>query len=107
VGAFPRPQRARVLWYGIDDHAGRLDELAGRVSSAAGLPEQDAFRPHLTLARSRNDQGSDARPLLAAARPPRASLPVTELVLYRSHLGSGPPRYEALRRVALGAAVTA
>jgi 2'-5' RNA ligase len=107
VGAFPGAQRARVLWYGIDDRDGRLRDVASRVSIAVGLPAPQTFQPHLTLARSRAERGGDARSLLVAAEPPRASLPITELVLYRSHLSRVPARYEALSRYQLGAAVPA
>jgi 2'-5' RNA ligase len=107
VGAFPRPERARVLWYGIGDRDGRLRDVASRVSIAVGLPVAQTFQPHLTLARSRAERGSDARSVLAAAEPPRGNLPIAELVLYRSHLSRGPARYEALSRYPLGAAVPA
>ena len=107
VGAFPGAQRARVLWYGIDDPDGRLRDVASRASIAVGLPVAQTFQPHLTLARSRAERGTDARSVLAAAEPPRGNLPIMELVLYRSHLSRGPARYEALSRYALGAAVPA
>ncbi|GAB2814784.1 RNA 2',3'-cyclic phosphodiesterase [Actinocorallia aurea] len=61
AGAFPArsPGRAKVLWTGVDGDLAELEELAGRCADAgarAGLkpPEHDrGFRPHLTLARSR------------------------------------------------------
>jgi 2'-5' RNA ligase len=40
--------------------------------------------------------------LRAAATGWRTSFTAGELVLFRSHLGGGPPRYEAVRRVPLG-----
>jgi 2'-5' RNA ligase len=107
LGAFPSRESARVLWYGIADPDRRLGGVASRVSSAVGLPIPQTFQPHLTLARTRAERGSDARSLLAADEPPGASVPITELILNRSHLGSGPAQYEALRRVALAASVTA
>jgi 2'-5' RNA ligase len=101
VGAFPSRGRARVLWYGIADPRGELRRLAGAVAVAVGLPPEDRFRGHVTLARARDRFGIDASDLVA--RPaPEAMLSVDRLVLFRSRLGRGPARYEALATVALG-----
>jgi RNA 2',3'-cyclic 3'-phosphodiesterase len=55
IGAFPKPERARILWAGARDPAGRLADLAERVDRAAvklGFePEARAFHPHVTIAR--------------------------------------------------------
>jgi len=103
-GAFPRPARARVAWLGLVAGTEPLAELAAAVEAAvrrAGLPaEHRPFSPHLTLARLRDPQ--DVRAALAALPPFEAVVPVHEVVLHRSHLGAGPPRYEAVRRFALG-----
>jgi 2'-5' RNA ligase len=101
LGAFPSQARARALWYGFDDPGRRLRQLADRVAPAVGLPRDDRFRPHLTLARARDRRGTDASTVLAAAAP-SAELPVDRLVLYRSHRGRGPARYEALATATLG-----
>ncbi len=95
LGAFPSRGRARVLWYGIADPDGRLRRLARVVRSAVGLPEDDRFRGHLTLARARDRLGTDATALVGVVAP-AVGLAVDRLVLYRSHLGRGPARYEAL-----------
>jgi RNA 2',3'-cyclic 3'-phosphodiesterase len=102
-GAFPRPPRAAVLWLGFSDGAIELARLAERVETAvrvAGLPtEKRAFRPHLTLSRLRPPR--DVGPLLENLPPFPGSLLVREVTLFRSHLGSGPPRYEPLARFPL------
>jgi RNA 2',3'-cyclic 3'-phosphodiesterase len=95
LGAFPSRGRARVMWYGLADPDGRLRRLAGAVRAALGLPQDDRFRGHLTLARSRGRTGTDAR-ALAEMPCPASRLDVDRLVLYRSHLGRGPARYEDL-----------
>jgi RNA 2',3'-cyclic 3'-phosphodiesterase len=97
------PRRARVLCAALADPDGGLAALQQRVSDgleAAGLytPEKRPFRAHATVARLR-----------AGARSPR-DLPdglvleplefhADAVTLYRSRLGRGGARYEALHRV--------
>ena len=57
-GAFPRPQRARVLWLGWGTGSGAVEGLQARL--AKGLREDGIdlearrFHPHVTLARARS-----------------------------------------------------
>lgn len=100
AGAFPGAARARVLWAGLDGDKAALGRLAASVAAAAaraGACPPDAgrrFRPHITMARSR--EPADLRPLLASLADLRGS-PWTagQLHLIRSHLGPDP-RYETL-----------
>jgi 2'-5' RNA ligase len=104
LGAFPSRGRARVVWYRIADLDGRLRRLAAGVQAAVGLPPEARFRGHLTLGRARDRFGTDASALLDRAEGPASRLKVDRLVLYRSHLGRGPARYEALSSAPLGGA---
>ncbi len=107
VGAFPSPRRARVLWVGLEDPAGRLAAIAGDLDAALAedfRPERRAFTPHLTVARfdppvplEEDLPGIDVR-----SRP----FAVEHLVLYRSHLQRPAPVYEALSTAPLGATPT-
>jgi RNA 2',3'-cyclic 3'-phosphodiesterase len=104
AGAFPPAGRPRALWLGITEGAGTLAELAAALDRALadrGWPSDDRpYRPHLTVART------DAAPiaggtataaaLAAAASGWRVSFDADRVVVYRSHLGGGPPRYEPL-----------
>jgi 2'-5' RNA ligase len=96
LGAFPRPRRANVLWLGVDQGEQAAERLAAVVEEAveaAGFPPEDRpFRCHLTLSRIRPDQ--DATAVLDAVPPLGLAMPVNRVVLYRSHLGPGGPRYE-------------
>jgi RNA 2',3'-cyclic 3'-phosphodiesterase len=112
LGAFPNPRRARILWLGVDEGAERFRALARVIEDAAraiGFPaEQRDFTPHLTL--SRIDPPTSVVSLLASgvrsgsARTSRGrtgksaqpAMRVASIVLYRSVLGGGPPRYEEL-----------
>jgi len=103
VGAFPSRRDVRVLWYGVTDRSRRLAELAVEVRNAMGLKESAPFRAHLTLARARGDRGNPLAPAIRDAEFPTGVLSVDRLVLFRGHLGSGPPRYESLVEAALAA----
>ena len=106
IGAFPSRSRARVLWYGIQDAEHRLADLARLVRTSTGTDAAAPFRPHVTLARARDRRGSPL-PTLPVERLPAAEVPVTGVVLMRSHLGGGPSRYEALAEIPLLALVAA
>lgn len=104
LGAFPRSERATVLWLGVERGEGEVRALAERVEGAleaAGVPpEERPFHPHLTLSRIRPHQ--DVRPLVGEVGAFPLRQPVEEVVLFRSHLGRGPARYEAMERFPLG-----
>jgi 2'-5' RNA ligase len=93
---FPSLGRAHVLVLECDGADARLAELAARAEQAAEASgvarEERAFRPHLTLARSRKD--FDARKI-AARIPPRPLGLAGRLVLFES----ADSRYVALDAV--------
>lgn len=98
-----RPRHPHVLTVAISDPAGALAALHGRLeaqlATAIGRePERRAFRPHVTVARVR--RGARIRPVsLDGPEPVRFG--AEAVTLLRSHLGAGPPRYEAVARVPL------
>ena len=103
TGAFPRPGAALSVWVGIDDPDHRLRDLAASVQAAVFEPEQRRpLRGHLTLGRSRARRGEPLAGWIAGHGVTPATLPVEAVVLYSSHLGRGPARYEPLREVRLG-----
>ncbi|MEA2652046.1 MAG: 2,3-cyclic 3-phosphodiesterase [Chloroflexota bacterium] len=101
LGAFPTPASARIAWYGVDDPEGRIAALAADVDGAIGLDTSRPLRPHLTLARVRR-QPVDLRSWLASASAPEGEVVADRIQLVRSHLGSGPARYETLATMKLG-----
>ena len=103
LGAFPSPRRARVLWYGVEDPAGKLGALARDLRSVLGGEVTELFRPHLTLARARR-QPVSLTPWLADASAPEGELMIDRLALMRSHLEGGPARYEIVGSASLRAA---
>ena len=106
IGAFPSPNRARVLWAGLeDDPSGRFAEVVKQLDDALEEhfePEQREFTPHLTVARLVPPRRlSEFAPALAGLATPSDAFPVEELVLYRSHLSPRGATYEPLVRVPL------
>lgn len=103
LGAFPRPQRAAVLWLGVEDGADSLTSLAEVCETAAqsaGLsPEERPFHPHLTLSRIRPHQDVHATIEAVDRFPLRQD--VDHLTLFRSHLKRGGAEYEAVDRIDL------
>lgn len=104
LGAFPRPERAAVIWVGVASGAPELVTLARRVEQcvrdAGFAAEHRPFSAHLTLSRLRPP--ANVAPLLARPTGAPIRMRVREVVLYRSHLGGGPARYEAVARYPLG-----
>lgn len=105
--------RGRALWAGADGDLKALRLLADRTEAAArkaGVPmgEHRPYKPHLTVARSR--EPVDVRPHVETlAAFTSRTWTVSELTLVRSNLPrSGvpgeQPRYETVARWALGAA---
>jgi 2'-5' RNA ligase len=106
-GAFPGPGRPRVLWLGVTEGAYGLGDLTRSLEdhlAAAGWPRDERpFRAHLTLARSDGVAAgpATARALIAASEGFVAEWTADRLLLFESHTGGGPARYEALSEVIL------
>jgi 2'-5' RNA ligase len=97
------PRRPHVLTVEVVDAEGALHTLHERVVAAlvdaiGYEPEGRRFRPHVTVARVRRGAAPRRGGL---PDPPRASFAGEAVVLFRSWLGGGPARYEALERVVL------
>ncbi|EPH45904.1 hypothetical protein STRAU_1035 [Streptomyces aurantiacus JA 4570] len=101
----------RALWAGAGGAVAELRILAGRADAAARkagltMEEHRAYRPHLTLARSRGE--ADFRPYVEALTAFEGTpWTVPELSLIRSSLPTSGvpgerPRYEVVGRWALG-----
>lgn len=97
VGAFPRPDKATVLWVGVDSE--QLLELAEAVEelvTSIGLaPDERPFRPHLTLSRVRPPQ--DLSDLIDVDWG-RLRLTVDRLTLFQSQEQAGGVSYRPLER---------
>jgi 2'-5' RNA ligase len=109
AGSFPEARKPRALWLGIERGAAELGALADALDPALeplGWPRDDRpYRPHLTVARldrsSISAGGAVADVLRVAADDWRTAFRADSVILFRSHLGGGPPRYEPVVEVAL------
>ena len=107
AGAFPRTARATVLWAGLSADTAPLAALAASVAAGArraGAPPPDEgrrYRPHITIARSREPASvGDLTAVLTAFAS--TSWVAAEIRLIRSNLRS-EPRYAELGRWPLAA----
>lgn len=98
LGAFPKPTNGSVLWLGIGRGEAELVGLAEACEGAGLLvglgPDDRPYLPHLTLARVQPPQ--NLWPWLAAVPEPPINVDVTEVGVYRSHLGGSSAEYELL-----------
>lgn len=100
MGAFPIARRARVVWVGVGNGAGRLAELATTIEAEAakrGFPGEDReFNAHMTVARLREPADvSDAVAATAAAIVPEP-VHVGEVVLYESRTHRSGATYDVV-----------
>ena len=105
-GAFPAPDRPRVLWAGLDAPSA-LEILQDRIETRAeGMDfpgEGVVFRPHVTIGRVREGERiprAESDRLLATALTDQFS--VDRVVLYSSVPGPGGAVYSILHEVTLG-----
>lgn len=105
VGAFPRPDRARVLWlafgHGSDGLRSLAVDLQMRLRGAGHAIEAREWIGHITLARCRDRAGVDAREALARCADRRVRCPVESLVVMESRQEKGGTTYVSLFRAAL------
>lgn len=108
AGAFPGPSRPRTLWLGLREGTDRLAEMAARIADGVvahageGLDTRP-FAPHLTIARTDGVRAAPraARVLEELAADLDVRFRADRVVLYRSHLGHGPARYEPIHEALL------
>lgn len=98
TGVFPHRRDPRILWIGVNDQSGRLEELSIRVESECEQErfprEERRFHPHLTLGRLRSQKR--ARELARAHEDLKFApeeINVTEVLVIRSELSSEGSRY--------------
>ncbi len=113
LGAFPKIERPRVIWVGLDNGRFEATELAGQIEdllSKAGFPESERpFSPHLTIGRVRSplnadklkDKISSAYSIIQSA--PIVSHKVTSVILLQSTLTPHGAIYTKLHEVQLTA----
>jgi 2'-5' RNA ligase len=109
LGAFPNAHRPRVIWVGLEEPTGSLQELARRIEEGAKplgfAPEDRPFNPHLTLGRVMRDgkPGNELEGLIERERERSLGVISTkEVILFRSDLKPDGAVYTKLETVKLG-----
>jgi 2'-5' RNA ligase len=78
LGAFPNASQPRIIWAGIDGATDALVRLQSAVTTATAplgfIPEERAFKAHLTLGRTRQEARPEQLHALGVALA-RAALP--------------------------------
>ena len=102
-GFFPDARRPRVLWAGLDapPNLGRLAAQVESVMAPLGfLPENRAFRPHLTLARFKVPRRQPKLQALVTVpgNPLLGTFEVSEFFLWESRLMPGGAEYHKVAR---------
>jgi len=105
LGVFPGPNRARVVWAGLEDRQGRFGSIVAGLDEALEehfTPESRAFTPHLTVARLTPPRNiREFAPELPDTDVRSAPFTVDRLVLYRSHLSPRGATYEPMEEFPL------
>jgi 2'-5' RNA ligase len=107
IGCFPSGGPPRVIWAGVTGPPPALSTCQRRCEQAfaeLGIPPEDRpYRPHLTLARTR--EHVNARPIRPALEQFKTSnagrFQPTELILFQSILGSSGATHVPLVRAPL------
>lgn len=108
LGAFPDPDRARILWAGLDPKGAEVMSLLRltierELEELGFAPDERDYLPHVTLGRVRSRRKADLSDVVDPYAPLRfGSCYVRDLVLFESHLSQDGPRYEILNRYQLG-----
>lgn len=99
LGCFPSPSKANILWMGVGRgtvEATALHTQLAHAYSSIGLPPDQRFTPHVTLARARNSRSkaNDLRGLLRDRGHEDFGIErIGEVVVFRSIASRGGPVY--------------
>ena len=103
-GCFPNERHPRVLWVGIREASGKMEELAGQVENACHrmgfAKENRKFSPHVTIARVRQGQAPAIVKSMREQPFPRHEMIFRECTLMKSELHSAGSIYTPLHKFA-------
>ena len=107
LGAFPSFHRPQVVWVGVEDGAAELQAVAAKLETHLAHhrfpPEERPFRPHLTLARIRDERqwGDVVRALTRFRDIGVGSQQVQAVTVMESELTPRGPIYTRVEEVSL------
>ena len=108
VGAFPKIEKPRTLWVGVDEGSEplcKLQEAVEKQMAKLGYrPEAKRYIPHITIGRARYGGGIDELSKLLTEYEAFAidePVMVRELIVYSSELTKNGPVYESIGKLPL------
>lgn len=107
LGAFPSPQKPKIIWAGIAENHGELSLLAEKIENGVntcGVAKEDReFSPHITIGRMRTFKNISklADIISGYAISPALEQTVHRVTLFQSTLTAQGPIHEPLLRVDL------
>jgi RNA 2',3'-cyclic 3'-phosphodiesterase len=106
VGAFPRPDAARVVWVGVDrEGSQKLSEIANKVATSLaelGFTPDKPFSPHLTIFRVKSKHPLDVSALVERHNGSIATDRIDKVHLKKSELLPSGPIYSNVYTVQAG-----
>ncbi|MGI0037290.1 MAG: RNA 2',3'-cyclic phosphodiesterase [Nitrososphaera sp.] len=106
LGAFPRPDAARIVWVGVDrEGSQKLSGIAGKVTAAVselGFKPDKPFSPHLTIFRVKARQPIDISGLAKRYGELAISDRIDKVHLKKSELTPAGPVYSNIYTVEAG-----
>lgn len=107
ISAFPYQSNPRVIWVGVRDQSGQLENLWQEIDTGLvdlGFPRDDReFTPHLTLGRVKaNRSQGDLTYLFQRFRGRKFGTSLIDsITFYRTELQKSGPKYTVLSRIDL------
>lgn len=98
LGTFESGRRAYHVWIGVKRAAALMhlqEKIETAVVRAGAAPERRHFQPHVTLARLKDPPLGRLQNFIAAHNLFQATMTVSHITLFSSHLGHGNPIYRA------------
>jgi RNA 2',3'-cyclic 3'-phosphodiesterase len=106
LGFFPSPRQPRIVWAGMVEPTGALNDFHARIEASMGAlgfaEESRAFHPHVTLGRVKSPRGIAAlRARVETCTFDQPPITLHEVALIRSDLRPSGSVYTTLKRVSL------
>ena len=108
LGCFPKPDKPRIIWMGIEEGAQELTELQSQLAAALETMrfprDRNDFRPHLTLGRLQRGARWNESIVAEVAQGQHllgGSTIVDQVTIYSSYLDRGGPTYTPMSRIDL------
>lgn len=99
IGAFSSLASARVVWVGAYDESGTIHKIYNKIENGVkmlGFPgEKRVYNPHITIGRSKKQAVSISDEAVEGFKC-KFSLPVNQVVLYKSELKRSGAEYSVL-----------